>query len=143
MPFIKIWIHCVWATKNRSAILNHDVRTNLFSHIAKYASNQGIFIDRINGSNDHLHLLISLGSNQNIARVIQTIKGESSCWMNKSGMLPFQFGWEDDYFAVSVSESQLDTVRAYIDAQVEHHRVKTFADEYQEFIEKFGFADRL
>ena len=141
MSFIKIWIHCVWATKNRSAIMKHDVRANLFSHIAKYASNQGIFIDRINGSNDHLHLLISLGSNQNIARVIQTIKGESSCWMNKSGMLPFRFAWQDDYFAVSVSESQLDAVRAYIDAQVEHHRVKTFADEYQEFIEKFRFAD--
>lgn len=63
--------------------------------------------------------------------------------MNKSGPLPFRFGWQDDYFAVSVSESQLDAVRAYIDGQIEHHKVKTFADEYQEFIEKFGFADRF
>jgi hypothetical protein len=55
-------------------------------------------------------------------------------------MLPFKFGWQEEYFAVSVSESQIDKVRNYIEEQIEHHRVKSFAEEYQEFIEKFGFG---
>ena len=103
----------------------------------------GIFIDCINGSNDHVHLLISLGSEQNISRVIQQIKGESTYWLNRNGMFPFRFCWQEDYFAVSVSESQIDTVRKYIEEQIEHHRVKSFADEYQEFIEKFGFGETV
>jgi len=142
MPFIRIWVHCVWATKNRSVMLDREVRSNLFGHIFQYASKNGIFIDRINGGNDHVHLLISLGSEQNISKVIQQLKGESTFWINRSGLLPFRFEWQNDYFAVSVSESQLDTVRKYIDEQVEHHRVKSFADEYREFIEKFGFEDK-
>ena len=142
MPFIRIWVHCVWATKNRSVMLDREVRSSLFGHIFQYASNNGIFIDRINGGNDHVHLLISLGSEQNISKVIQQLKGESTFWINRSGLLPFRFEWQNDYFAVSVSESQLDTVRKYIDEQVEHHRVKSFAEEYREFIEKFGFEDK-
>jgi REP element-mobilizing transposase RayT len=108
----------------------------------EHAVNNGVFIDRINGSNDHIHLLISLGTDQNISKVIQQLKGESTFWLNRNGILPFRFGWQDDYFAVSVSESQIDNVRKYIDGQTEHHRVKSFADEYQEFIEKFGFGNK-
>ena len=141
MPFIKIWVHCVWATKNREVMLNREVRLSLYGHIIEHGRNNGIFIDCINGSNDHVHLLISLGSEQNISRVIQQIKGESTFWLNRYGMLPFKFGWQEDYFAVSVSESQIDKVRKYIEEQIEHHRVKSFAEEYQEFIEKFGFGE--
>ncbi|NTU58455.1 MAG: IS200/IS605 family transposase [Chlorobiaceae bacterium] len=141
MPFIKIWVHCVWATKNRSVMLSREVRSSLFDHMIEHARNNGLFIDSINGSNDHIHLLISMGSDQNISKVVQQLKGESAFWLNRNGMLPFRFEWQKDYFAVSVSESQADNVRNYINGQTEHHRVKSFADEYKEFIEKFGFRE--
>ena len=140
MSCISIWVHCVWATKNRLAIMDGEVRRPLFNYMVGHARNNGIFIDRINGSNDHVHVLLSLGADQGISRVVQVLKGASTYWLNRSGLLPFRFGWQDDYFAVSVSESQVEKVREYIDRQVEHHQVKSFADEYQEFIDRFGFT---
>lgn len=140
MPFTRIWIHCVWATRKREKILNREICSQLFGYMVQQARNHDIFIDRINGSNDHIHLLVSLSADQNIAKVMQSQKGSSAFWMNRRGLLPFRFGWQDDYFAVSVSESQIEKVRNYIDEQVEHHRVKSFDDEYREFIEKFGFS---
>lgn len=70
---------------------------------------------------------------------MQLIKGESSFWINKQGLTQDKFEWQDDYFAVSVSESVIDKVREYIKNQEIHHSKKTFQQEYDEFIEKFGF----
>lgn len=70
---------------------------------------------------------------------MQLIKGESSFWINKNGMIKEKFEWQDEYFAVSVSESMIDKVRNYIKNQEEHHSQKTFQQEYEEFICKYGF----
>jgi hypothetical protein len=93
----------------------------------------------VNGYADHCHCLVSLGTDQTIQKVIQMIKGECSRWINKEGLTKDKFDWQDEYFAVSVSESQLNRVRNYIKKQEEHHKKKTFQDEYDEFILKFGF----
>jgi putative transposase len=84
--------------------------------------------------------LVSLGSDQTIEKIAQLIKGESSFWLNnKSGLNAPKLEWQDEYFAVSVSESMLDNVRAYVDNQVSHHQKKTFMEEYNKFISKYGF----
>lgn len=70
---------------------------------------------------------------------MQLIKGESSFWINKNELTNEKFEWQDEYFAVSVSESMLDKVREYIKKQEEHHSKKTFQQEYEEFITKYGF----
>ena len=70
---------------------------------------------------------------------MQLIKGESSIWINKEGLITEHFGWQDEYFAVSVSESQVDAVRNYIRNQEKHHQKVTFQEEYDEFIRKCGF----
>ena len=101
---------------------------------------KNIFLDRINGYLDHVHCLISLGSDQTIEKVAQLLKGESSYWFNnKSGFKTSKLEWQEEYFAISVSESMLETVRKYIDNQFEHHQKKTFSEEYEEFIKKHGF----
>jgi putative transposase len=76
---------------------------------------------------------------QTIAKVAQLIKGESSFWINKNKLCKENFEWQDDYFAVSVSESGVNSVREYIKNQEIHHGTKTFQQEYDEFIEKYGF----
>lgn len=68
------------------------------------------------------------------------IKGESSFWINKHGLTKEKFEWQDEYFAVSVSESQLNRVREYIKNQENHHQKKSFQNEYDEFISKYGFV---
>ncbi len=140
MPYIKVWIHYVWSTKNRKAVLTDNFRVPLFDHIKQNALQKNIFLDRINGYYDHVHCLVSLGSDQTIEKIAQLIKGESAFWFNnKSGFNTARLEWQDEYFAVSVSESALGNVRAYIDNQVNHHKKKTFIEEYDEFINKYGF----
>jgi REP element-mobilizing transposase RayT len=85
----------------------------------------------MNCVSDHIHLLVSLGKEQSISNIALLIKGESSFWVNKHVLIPQKFQWQEEYFAVSVGESGLDKVRKYIAAQEEHHRKKTFAEEYE------------
>jgi REP element-mobilizing transposase RayT len=140
MPFIRVWIHFVWSTKNREAILLDEYRYLLFEHIKKNALTKNIYLDRVNGYYDHMHCLVSLGSDQSIEKIAQLIKGESSFWFNnKSGFKTKKLEWQSEYFAVSVGESMLDVVRAYIDKQAEHHQKKTFTEEYNEFMSKYQF----
>ncbi|KQT20517.1 transposase [Chryseobacterium sp. Leaf404] len=140
MPFIKIYIHVVFSTSNRTPFLNTKyLRVKVWRHIKENASDKGIFMDMVNGYSDHCHCLISLGSNQNIEKIVQLIKGESSHWINKNNLTKEKFSWQDEYFAVSVSESKTELVRNYIKNQEKHHQHKSFADEFQEFIEKYNF----
>ena len=101
---------------------------------------KGIHLDFINGYTDHVHTLISLKSDQTVAKVAQMLKGESSHWINQTELLNVKFEWQDEYIAISVSESIVDKVREYIKNQEVHHRKKSFSEEYQEFIDKYGFG---
>jgi len=132
-------VHCVWGTKNREPILLKEKRIEIINYIRQATLEKKIFIDTINGHTDHLHALISIGGKQNIADVMQQIKGGSSFWINKTKLFLNKFEWADKYFAVSVSESQIDKVRNYINNQEEHHKKTTFKQEYEEFLEKYGF----
>ena len=132
MPFVKVYLHCVWSTKNRIPYLDSiELRQKVWNHIRENAIQKGIYIDFINGYSDHCHCLISLGVDQNIQKVIQLIKGESSFWINKNELTKEKFQWQEEYFAVSVSESILDKVREYIKNQEEHHKKKSFQEEYE------------
>ena len=139
MPFIRIWIHLVWATKSRQPFLTKDIRQKVFAHMKENAPKKNIYLDFVNGYTDHVHCLISLNQEQTISKVVQLIKGESSFWINKNNLCKENFEWQDDYFAVSVSESGVNKVREYIKNQEVHHETKTFQQEYDEFIEKYGF----
>ncbi|WP_313600249.1 IS200/IS605 family transposase [Epilithonimonas vandammei] len=140
MPFVKVYIHIVWSTKNRIPFLNSkDLRINVWKHIKQNASEKGIVIDVVNGYSDHCHCLISLSTNQTIEKVVQLIKGESSFWINKNNLTEEKFAWQDEYFAVSVSESMIEKVRNYIINQEKHHLTKSFSEEYEEFISKYNF----
>jgi putative transposase len=140
MPFIKVYIHLVFSTYNRLPFLNSPkIRIELWKHIKQNADEKGIFIDVVNGYAEHCHCLISLSSNQTIEKLVQLIKGESLFWINKNNLIRDKFAWQDEYFAVSVSESMIDKVREYIKSQEAHHKKKTFAKEYEEFILKYNF----
>ena len=140
MPFISVYIHFVWSTKNRVPYLKtKEIREAMWQHIRENAKAKGIFIDFVNGHQEHCHCLVSLGVEQTMSKVMQLIKGEAAFWFNKQGFIKEKLEWQDEYFAVSVSKSVLNTVRNYIKNQEDHHKKKTFKQEYDEFIEKFGF----
>lgn len=109
----------------------------VWKHIKENAVEKGIFIDAVNGYSQHCHCLVSLSSEQTIAQVTQLIKGESAFWINKSNITDKKFGWQSEYWAVSVSESIIPKVRNYIFRQEKHHSKTSFVDEQNEFIRKY------
>ena len=139
MSFVKIWIHAVWTVKNRHPLLNQDIRQNVFEHIHQNALDKDIYMEKVGGYHNHVHILFRLKNNQTIENVMQLIKGESSYWFNKAGFITTKFNWQKEYFAVSVSESQVETVKNYISSQEEHHKKKTWEEEYNEFIRHYDF----
>lgn len=141
MPYIKVFLHIIWSTKNRTKIITKELKPLLIEHIKTNARAKGIFLLAINCVQDHIHLLISLGTDQTIGKIVQLIKGESSFWINKNKLLKGKFEWQDDYIAVSVSNSILEKVKEYISNQEEHHRIKSFTEEVEEFRKKYGFED--
>jgi REP element-mobilizing transposase RayT len=141
MSYTKIWIHAVWGTKNRMPLLKQPVLEKVCSHIVINAKEKGIFIDRINGYDEHLHVLMLLKSENSISKQMQLLKGESAYWINKTGLIKTQFEWADKYFAASVSNDKIDVVRAYIDNQQTHHLKQTFTEEYKSFLSSLGYKE--
>jgi len=134
MPMIKVWIHLIWATKNREKLITRDLKPRLIEHVKYNSKEKGIWIDSVNCMSDHIHLLISLGAEQSISKIVMLIKGESSYWVNKHKLTSAKFEWQDEYMAYSVCDSVVMKVRKYIADQEEHHRVKSFTEEYEEFV---------
>ncbi len=143
MPFTNVLIHYIWSTKGREKLITKQLKPVLLEHIKSNSIEKGIFMDTMNCVDDHIHLLLSLGRDQTISKIAQLIKGESSYWLNKpvnSELLNKKFEWQDEYMAISVSQSAAEKVRTYIQNQEAHHQKKTFQQEYDEFISACGFG---
>ena len=140
MSFLKIHIHFVWSTKNRIPFLDSlNLRLKVWKHIKENGKEKGIFVDQVNGYSDHCHCLVSLKSNQTVQNIAQLIKGESSHWINENNLCEDKFQWQDEYFAVSVSESMLERVRNYIQNQEQHHKNSAFDQELKQIKLKHNF----
>ncbi|MDD2385642.1 MAG: transposase [Bacteroidales bacterium] len=141
MSWVRVYIHMVFSTKKRIPFLNStELRKQVFQHIKKNAEEKDIWLDCVNGWQEHAHCLISLGKEQTISQVAQLIKGESSFWINKNKLTKNKFVWQDDYWAVGVSERHLKSVRNYIHKQENHHSKINFTNEVNEFMEKHGWS---
>lgn len=139
MPYIKAMLHFIWSTKRRMPLITSELKPLLLSHIKENSKAKNIYIDSLNCVEDQIHLLVSLGSEQTISKIAMLLKGESSFWVNKQKIIKQNFEWQDEYIALSVSESAIDKVRQYIMNQEEHHKEKTFGQEYDEFMKLHRF----
>ena len=140
MPYTKVMLHYIWATKNRLPIISKELKPVLLDHIKENSFKKEIHIDCLNCVEDHIHLLISLGTEQTISKVAMLIKGESSLWVNQQKIIKSKFEWQSDYIALSVSQSAVAKVREYIAKQEEHHLKHTFAQEYEGFLFAHNFG---
>lgn len=141
--YVKIWVHIIWGTLNFERILTKDLRPKLFRHIEKKADELGVHIAKLNIQPEHVHCLLSLPSDMTTSGLVKSLKGESSRWINESDLLSGKFRWQRGYGAFSVSSSQLKVVSRYIESQDEHHRRKTFMEEYREWAVKYGVLEAL
>lgn len=141
MAYVKILVHAVWGTKDRFPFFTKEIRPLIWQHILENWKGKGIYIDCVNGYQDHAHCLFYLNADMSLSKHIQLIKGESSFWLNKSGLVQSKFEWADKYFAASVSEDKIDVVRNYLATQEEHHTKFTFLPEYNRFLISYGFNE--
>jgi REP element-mobilizing transposase RayT len=132
-------IHAVWGTKNKEHLIHTELRSAFLEHIKENAKAKGIFIDTINSQPEHVHCLFALNADMALSKALNLIKGESSFWANQQKLTRNHFEWAVDYFAASVSESQVGKVRTYIRNQDEHHRKVSFQEEYEIFMKAYGF----
>ena len=139
--FAKIWIHAIWSTKNRAPLISNFVEDQIFLFIKKEFEETGCIVKEINGMPDHIHCLFRLSPQKSIVEVIKQIKGSSSHFINQQNLIRDKFSWQTGYGAYSVSESVLPKVVRYIQNQKQHHHIKTFQEEYEDFLNIFGFNE--
>jgi len=137
----RIWIHLVWSTKNHERIIFKEVGIQLYEFLMEKSIEIKTPFDRLNIQPEHVHGLIDLPTNVCLADFMQTIKGSSSHWINQNRLLSNHFSWQRGYGGYSVSASQFDIVKNYIKNQSEHHRQKTFIEEYEEWKREYGIFD--
>jgi len=136
--YSRCWIHLIWGTLNREKILHQEARVRVSKFLADYSASKDIYM-KINYVNaDHVHVLIDLPTHLSIEEVAKLLKGSSSHWINKNRVIAQRFSWGRGYGAFSVSQSMVSTLSKYIAGQEEHHRQKSFVEEYEGFIKAYG-----
>ncbi len=138
LSYNKIWIHFIWETLDKQKILSKPARLKLSAYLFNYCKEKKIFMKTNYVNADHVHALIDLPTNITVEDCVKLLKGSSSHHINKIKLINTKFSWGRGYGAFSVSASQLKKVETYIKNQEEHHRVKSFTEEYEMFIKKYG-----
>jgi REP-associated tyrosine transposase len=136
--FVSNFMHYIFSTKERVPFIDQELESRLWPYMGGIARENGMKALAIGGTQDHVHTLLSLPATISVAKAIQLIKGGSSKWIHDQLPKYRKFEWQDGYGAFSVSASQIETVVRYIDEQKEHHRKRTFEEEFLEFLDKHG-----
>jgi REP element-mobilizing transposase RayT len=140
----RLHIHLVFSTKNREPFIADSVRDSLHRYMATVLQNFGCPPVLINSVADHVHILFELGRTVALSAAVEEVKKSSSKWIKTQGAEFAAFAWQAGYGAFAVSESNVTPVREYIADQQEHHRKKSFQEEYRSFLEghRIAFDER-
>ncbi|MGE9296457.1 MAG: IS200/IS605 family transposase [Puniceicoccales bacterium] len=135
--FLSLHYHLIFSTKNRGPDIDAIWKKRLHEYLGGGIKTLGGHPQRINGTKDHVHLLVSLRATHCLSDVLRDIKTASSKWVNREFDAP-DFAWQDGYAAFTVSASSLDAVRQYIENQEQHHKKMSFRDELITYLERSG-----
>ena len=128
-----LFIHVIWTTAGRVAVLKKPVRTILFAYLQKSSEEKGIKILALNGVEDHLHVVLQLQPAQNLSQVVKSLKTDSAGWIISTNLLGSEFEWQDNYAAYTVSPSGLKQVIEFVGNQEMYHQTKTLESELAVF----------
>ena len=136
-----VYLHIVFSTKDRFPFLSEDsARAEVHSFLGGIAKKWNCPPVLVGGVSDHIHILLQLGRSVSQADLIKELKRGSNLWIQERFPQMKKFAWQAGYGAFSVSASNLETVRSYIEKQAEHHARVSFRDEFRAFLEKHGVA---
>lgn len=135
--YSQLYIQIVFAVKGRENLINREWRDELHKYISGIITGKGQKSIIVNGVADHIHCFIGLKPAMAISDLVRDIKNNSSKYVNENGWVKGKFSWQEGFGSFSYSHSQIDNVYQYILNQEQHHKKKTFKQEYLEFLEKF------
>jgi|SRR5690554_5021667 len=135
--FSQIYIQVVFAVKGRNSLIKKEWEEELYKYITGIVQNKGQKMLAINGMSDHIHFLIGMKPSCCLSDLVREVKKSSNAFVKEKKFSKFKFEWQEGYGAFSYSHSALDNVIGYINNQKEHHKIKTFKEEYKDFLIKF------
>jgi REP element-mobilizing transposase RayT len=136
--YTQLYVQYVFAVQNRLCLINRKWQQDLYKYMNGIVEKQGHKLYIINGMNDHVHALISMSPKQAPSDLMYHLKRSSSLWINQNKLSLGQFSWQDGFGGFSLGKSQIAEKIRYIENQQEHHRIKTFREEYLNFLEEYG-----
>jgi len=130
--------HIIFSTKDREPRITDDLRQRLYDYIGGTLRAAKAKLIAIGGANDHIHLLIGMGTEPAVAAMVSKVKANSSRWLNETFADGPRFEWQRGYGAFAVSKSNIPEVKDYIENQADHHRHRTFREEFITFLQRHG-----
>ena len=136
--YTQIHIHTVFAVQNRLTLIKKQWQDELYKYISGIITNNGHKLLQIGGVSDHVHILFGMRPVQSLSDLMKKIKESSSLWINQKQLVMGKFSWQEGYGAFSYGKSQIDNVVKYIQQQEQHHKKRSFTEEYLELLKLFG-----
>ncbi len=135
---VKNYVHITFSTKHRFPFIDDQIKDELFGYLGGICKNLECNPIKVGGHSDHVHILCLLSRKVALMKLVEKVKTGSSKWMKTKGMKYQKFYWQNGYGAFSVHESQIDVIKKYIENQADHHRKKSFKEEYREFLKEYN-----
>jgi putative transposase len=132
-----ILVHIIFSTKNREPLIRPEIEGELFPYISRICQSANSPVLTINGTKDHIHMLVNLSRTASLSNLIEEVKSSSSGWIKTKGSGFKQFYWQRGYGAFSIGQSGVPTLKAYIGRQKTHHLRTTFQDEFRKFLRRY------
>jgi putative transposase len=136
--FTKLLTHIIFSTKERRSLMDDELQLRLFPYLGGITREMGGTPLMINGPSDHVHLLVQTKASVSIAKLVETVKSNSTRWVHQEWKERWKFAWQEGYGAFSVGPLQVPEVIKYIARQKEHHRKISFQQEFVSFLQKYG-----
>jgi len=138
--YTQIYVHFVFVVKGRDNLISKDFKDEIYKYITGIVTNKKHKLIAINGMPDHIHILVGINPVESVSELIKEVKRSSSLFINEKGWMRGKFSWQSGYGAFSYSHSQIKMVARYIENQENHHKKRTFKEEYIELLEKFEIS---
>ena len=138
--YIHCLVHCIFSTKDRTKTITPALQEKLWPYIGGISRQRGVKALAVGGIEDHVHILLSIPATVSISKVMQEIKAVSSKWIHETDPTQRFFSWQEGYGAFSVSISHAKKTIDYINSQKEHHRTRSYMEEYVAFLKKHGIS---
>jgi putative transposase len=133
-----VFIHIIISVKNRKSLIPKENLEEVFNHFTGFLRRKGQNPIRVGGVSNHIHLFIGFKPGVTLTTLVRDLKNNSTNFINLQDWMREKFAWQNGYGAFSYSSSQVEQVSDYIKNQADHHKVKTFREEYRAFLQKFG-----